>query len=175
MKFCKSCSANKNVEDFSSNKFRKDGLSFFCRKCQSIKRKKRSELSEAQIEKIRTRDRTRHRKLRGIDIDAPLLKAKKGTGFINFQGYRVIKIKGHPCANKHDAVLEHAKVMSEHLGRPLRKGENVHHKNGIRDDNRIENLELWDVKQPPGQRVEDRINWCIEYLEEYGYDVKKRD
>ena len=79
----------------------------------------------------------------------------------NNQGYLRKHRKGKP-------VFQHRMVMEKHLGRPLYKGENVHHINGVRDDNRLENLELWVTFQPAGQRPEDLVEWALTILERYG-------
>lgn len=118
-------------------------------------------------------EKARIRKKRGILSDADLKKAPSGSGCLTQFGYRKIHRKNHPNAWKNGDMFEHVFFISEHLGRPLKKGETVHHKNGIKDDNRIENLELWSGSHPFGQRVEDKIDWCKEFLREYGYHVTK--
>ena len=83
----------------------------------------------------------------------------------NGDGYVRVRVKGGV------SMLEHRWFMEQHLGRPLFEHENVHHVNGIRDDNRLENLELWSTSQPQGQRVEDKLQWAREFLREYGESV----
>lgn len=65
-------------------------------------------------------------------------------------------------------MAEHRHVMTQHLGRALLPGENVHHRNGDRTDNRLENLELWSTAQPSGQRLADQLEWAVELLEHHG-------
>lgn len=86
--------------------------------------------------------------------------------YVGKDGYVILKKIDHPNANR-GKIGEHRYRMSEHLGRPLRPKETVHHKNGQRSDNRLENLELWSTSQPSGQRVEDKTAWAKEWLAEY--------
>jgi hypothetical protein len=80
-------------------------------------------------------------------------KTQRGEKHPNWQGgkyvhkgYTLVYLPSdHPflsMAGRNNYVREHRLVMAEHLGRPLSRAEGVHHKNGRKDDNRIENLEL---------------------------------
>lgn len=104
--------------------------------------------------------------------------------YLNNDGYVIIKVpptahrdvnnKGYARVNlgtgRHGGgrVLEHRWVMEQMLGRPLLPTEDVHHKNAVRTDNTPGNLELWDTSQPRGGRVEDKIEWALEFLAHYG-------
>jgi hypothetical protein len=75
----------------------------------------------------------------------------------------------HPNANHKGEIREHVYVMSNYLGRALREDEIVHHKNGNRADNRLDNLELCsDKRQPPGQRISDLVAWARDVISLYG-------
>ena len=83
-------------------------------------------------------------------------------------GYILARAPGHPRASgRSNYVFEHILVAEEPLGRYLCDGEPVHHRNGVRDDNRPENLELWTRPQPTGIRVSDAVKWAHEIIERY--------
>jgi HNH endonuclease len=169
---CMHCKEIKQYSDFSRNKANSDGLMIWCKPCASKKQKEYRLKNPENWERQRQKNFVKWRETIGVDSSIKIRK-KSGEGYINRQGYLSYKIKDHPCADKNGRVQASHLVIYKNTGKILKKGESVHHKNGMRLDNRLENLEIWSTSQPAGQRVEDKIEWCIDFLSEYGYKVEK--
>jgi len=96
--------------------------------------------------------------------EAETRKRADGLGSYDGNGYISLQIDGR-------RILQHRYVMEQQLGRFLMPWENVHHKNGIRDDNRPENLELWVEGQVAGQRLSDLIDFLVD---NYADEIRAR-
>lgn len=113
---------------------------------------------------------THYKRLRArgdVAADRPI-RSPGDEGWIS-HGYRGVLVQEDErwLVNGESKALEHRLVMARSLGRPLTSEESVHHKNGNRLDNRLENLELWSRYQPKGQRVEDKVAWALALLQQY--------
>lgn len=97
------------------------------------------------------------------------------SGWLSKSGYRYLVVAPNtPGAHCNQAsgqwtIFEHRFVMQGIIGRPLLRRETVHHINGVRSDNRPENLELWAQSHGPGQRTKDMVTWAEEVLARYGH------
>ena len=88
----------------------------------------------------------------------------------------MIRVANHPRGGANGYVFEHILVMEEILGRHPSPDETVHHRNGVRDDNRPRNLELWVRPQPSGVRMQDAVEWAHDILRRYeGLDVTSKN
>jgi hypothetical protein len=94
------------------------------------------------------------------------VRSEKRGGAWRKGEYIVQYCPDHPNATG-DWVYQHRLVMEDMLGRYLSTEESVHHINGVKHDNRPENLELWYGGQPTGQRVADQVLWAQEILDRY--------
>ena len=108
----------------------------------------------------------RTRELRGIPLDRPNRHTDAPERRIGRHGYvlvfdRPLGVKGRR------RVLEHRKVMEEYIGRKLFPHEQIHHLDHDRQNNAIENLEIWSTNQPTGARLTDKLKWVEKTIEQY--------
>lgn len=197
-KFCGKCGTEKPFDQFHKDKNRKDGLYPYCKECQAKYGVKWRAKHGDRLLKYKTEwhagkiaretilccvegcSKVIMYKVHGGVCNSHYLRIKKygdphfsklpnrGQGGVNSEGYRVIYRVGHPFSNKNGHILEHRFVMAESLGRALFADETVHHINGDKLDNRLENLELWSSRHPRGQRVEDHLIFARETILRYG-------
>lgn len=106
-----------------------------------------------------------------LELDPKKYSGKRGGRWVGGKtirrGYVMIWKPNHHSIIHHPDrkyVGEHRLVMERHLKRRLKPWEDVHHRNGIKDDNRVENLEVWNRRrrggQPGGQRAHEQVAHC---------------
>lgn len=158
MKVCASCS--KDFEPRSRHKncpqCRHISYKTPCEMCGKLTSKKHTFCVNCYIEQ-------------GLNKGNGKSKYKEGDTRLSSKGYILEKYTKHPRASRDHFVLQHILVMEKKLGRYIVRGEeNVHHINGVKDDNRIENLELWIKPQPSGIRAKDAVIWAKKIIKKYG-------
>ena len=165
-KICSKCNKEKEFSLFH-NGSGKYGLRPDCKEC--VKKRQQENGYYGSSNKIRVScprcggGKTRYSKV-CRQCDKPSYDQNNPRWFKHHSGYIYARIP----EGKH--ISQHRYVMEKKLGRKLSSDENVHHINGIRDDNRLENLELWSTSQPSGQRVIDKIDWARKILSKYNLE-----
>jgi hypothetical protein len=193
----KSFSMQKSFVSAYHKKYDRDPL-YCSRQCSGVGRRKTSEFGNTFVCLTCGTERPRRRKPGGRLYEQQKycnhdckVEGQKQNALRKFQrggykkhikrhGYVWITVPELARTNDKRNVMEHRYVMSKHLGRDLLPEETVHHINGIRSENTIENLELFSSRHGPGQRVVDKVQFAIEILTLYpefcrtaGYELHK--
>jgi HNH endonuclease len=113
-----------------------------------------------RLEKSRRLCVMHYERVRSTGEAGPAESMKTGSPWRNASGYMEQYVDGR-------VVKVHRYVMEQALGRQLAPFENVHHINGVKDDNRFENLELWVSSQPSGRRIPDLVEWAMTIIQRY--------
>jgi len=151
LKTCTKCQQRKPLKDFRRCAAARDGRRPSCRSCLNKHNQIMGKPNLCACGNPKTK----------VAFQCAECAKRKPEWRINKDGYVIKTVDGRQ-------ISQHREVMEQHLGRPLQQHENVHHKNGQRQDNRIENLELWSSSQPSGQRVEDKLAWARWFMAQYG-------
>jgi len=151
LKTCSKCNQQKPLKDFRRFATARDGRRPVCRACLSEWHKATSKPDLCACGRPKTK----------VSFQCAECAKRKPEWHTNKDGYVIKSVDGRQ-------ISQHREIMEQHLGRPLQQHENVHHKNGQRHDNRIENLELWSSSQPSGQRIEDKLAWARWFIAQYG-------
>jgi hypothetical protein len=161
-KKCTKCKETKQLDEFHRSPTGRHGRRPDCKYCVKARQQANGYYVHNKKNACGCGNTKSYLSMQCQDCARPRIAGREPTWRKNIQGYIISQDE-----NKKE-IRQHRYVMEKHLNRKLKPHENVHHKNGIRDDNKIDNLELWSTSQPAGQRVIDKIEWCKLFLNEYG-------
>ncbi len=174
MKACTKCLVTQDESAFYRSNRWPNGRQQPCKRCKFQDRRERYYIS-CKCGKPMRETSALCRTCSNTGSNSPRWRGGKTT---DAKGYVRIKSPGHPRARLYPGaagnyVLEHILVMESVLGRHLAPGETIHHRNGVRSDNRPENLELWTTPQRPNIRASDAVAWAKEVLRRYEPEALK--
>lgn len=161
-KVCSKCEQLKSLNDFHKSVTARDGRRPDCKGCVKLRQIATGAYTHNKKNTCHCGKPKSFASLQCQHCAKPPIEGREPTWRKDKNGYIISQNKDKKT------IWQHRYVLESYLGRKLFTHENVHHKNGIRDDNRLENLELWSKSQPAGQRVEDKLEWCRWFIEQYG-------